>query len=293
MSIGTGADRDENDFSNTLLVGNNSEQKQNSKNERTTIMLNKAKTLKGYKLNSLDGEIGKVNEFYFDDRHWTIRYLVAETGNWLTGRQVLISPYALAAVNKEEQYINVDLTKKQIEDSPSLNSDKPVSRQFEETYYGYYGYPMYWNGPYMWGPYPNIVRDREQWKTSNQGGKAWDPHLRSTHDVSGHEIQATDGEIGHVEDFIVEDETWAIRYLIIDTRNWWSGKKVLVSPQWIERVSWSESTVFVNLLRETIKQSPEYTEESLLTRDYETGLHRHYNRQGYWVDEPAAKEHSR
>jgi uncharacterized protein YrrD len=120
-----------------------SEQKRNAKNETRTIMLSKAKTLKGYKLNSLDGEIGKVKEFYFDDRHWTIRYLVADTGNWLTGRQVLISPYALVAVSKEEQHITIDLTKKQIEASPSLNSDKPVSRQFEQAYYGYYGYPMY------------------------------------------------------------------------------------------------------------------------------------------------------
>ena len=117
--------------------------------------------------------------------------------------------------------------------------------------------------------------------------------MRSTHDVCGYHIQAADGEIGHVEDFIIDDETWAIRYLIIDTRNWWPGKKVLVSPQWIERVSWNESKVFINLHRETIKQSPEYTEVSLITRDYETGLHRHYNRQGYWVDEPAAKDHSR
>jgi uncharacterized protein YrrD len=257
-------------------------------------MLNRAKALKGYKLDSLDGEIGKVKEFYFDDRHWAIRYLVADTGNWLTGRQVLISPYALVAVIEGEQQIAVDLTKKQIEDSPSLNSDKPVSRQFEEAYYGYYGWPAYWDGSYMWGyySYPSIVRDREKWRESTQNEKAWDPHLRSTQDVSGHHIQAADGEIGHVEDFIIDDETWAIRYLIIDTRNWWPGKKVLVSPQWIERVSWSESKVFVNLPRETIKQSPEYTEESLLTRDYETGLHRHYNRKGYWVDEPVAREHS-
>jgi hypothetical protein len=256
-------------------------------------MLNKARTLKGYKLDSFDGEIGTVKEFYFDDHHWTIRYLVADTGNWLLGRQVLISPYALVTVNKEEQYITVDLTKKQIEDSPSLNSDKPVSRQFENDYYGYFGWPLYWGGPYMWGAYPYIVHDRDKWKDHTQGGKAWDPHLRSTYDVSGHHIQALDGELGHVQDFIIDDETWAIRYLVIDTRNWWPGKKVLVSPQWIERVSWSESKVFVNLTRETIKQSPEYTEESLITRDYETGLHRHYDRQGYWVDEPAAKEHSR
>jgi uncharacterized protein YrrD len=254
-------------------------------------MLNKAKTLKGYTLHSLDGEIGKVKEFYFDDRHWAIRYLVADTGNWLTGRQVLISPYAMASMNKEKQYIAVDLTKKQIEDSPSLNSDKPVSRQFEEAYYGYYGWPMYWNGMEMWGPYPYIMRDRAKLMESAQSTKAWDPNLRSTHDVSGHNIQASDGQIGHIDDFILDDETWAIRYLIIDTRNWWPGKKVLISPRWIDHINWSESKVFVNLLRETIRQSPEYTDESLLTRDYEIELHQRYNLPGYWGDELAAQAH--
>lgn len=256
-------------------------------------MLNKAKTLKGYKLDGRDGEIGKVEEFYFDDRHWTIRYLVADTGSWLTSRQVLISPYALLTVNKEEQHITIDLTKKQIEASPSLNSDKPVSRQFEEAYYGYYGWPMYWDGPDVWGASPHIMRDRENLRKSISVVKGWNPYLHSTRDVSGHYIQATDGEIGHVEDFIIDDETWAIRYLIIDTENWWPGKKVLVSPQWIERVSWDELKVFISLSREAIKQSPEYTEESLLTRDYETKLHGHYNRQAYWVDEPATREYLR
>ncbi|MGD1088422.1 MAG: PRC-barrel domain-containing protein [Verrucomicrobiota bacterium] len=248
-------------------------------------MLSNVKSLVGCKLDSLDGEIGKVKEFYFDDRHWTIRYLVANTGNWLTGRQALISPYALVAVNKEEQNISIDLTKKQIEDSPYLDSDKPVSRQFENAYYGHYGYPIYWGGPCSWGPYPYPVRDREQWKQSIPGAKAWDPHLRSTYAVSGHHLQALDGELGHVEDFIIDDETWTIRYLIIDTHNWWPGKKVLVSPQWIERVSWSERKVFVNLSRETIKESLEFTGESLLTRDYEIELHQHYQRRGYWIDE--------
>ena len=248
-------------------------------------MLDKAKTLNGYKLDSLDGKIGKVKEFYFDDKHWAIRYLVADTGDWLTGRQVLISPYALLAVIKEKQQITVNLTKKQIEDSPSLNSDRPVSRQFEEDYHGYYGIPLYWNGPYMWGFNPKIVRDPELWGESIKVEKGGDPNMRSTHAVSGYHIQALDGEIGHVEDFIIDDETWAIRYLIIDTQNWWAGKKVLISPRWIERISWNESKVFINLSRETIKKSPEYTEESLPTRDYETKLHQHYNREGYWVDE--------
>ena len=248
-------------------------------------MLSKAKTLKGYKLDSLDGEIGKVKEFYFDDRYWTIRYLVADTGNWLTGRKVLISPYALNSVIKSEKHLSVDLTQKQIENSPSLDSHKPVSRQSADDYYGYYGWPTYWSGSSVWGDYPYIERNRNKWRESTKCAKAWDRHLRSTYEVTGYHLQALDGEIGHIEDFIIDDETWTIRYLIINTGNWWPGKKVLVSPQWIERVSWSESKAFVNLSRDTIKKSPEYTEESLITRDYEIGLHRHYNRPGYWIDE--------
>jgi uncharacterized protein YrrD len=256
-------------------------------------MLYRAKTLRGYALHSLDGKIGKVEEFYFDDHHWTIRYLVADTGSWLAGRQVLISPHALAGVNKEEESISVKLNKKQIEDSPPLSSHEPVSRQFEETYFNYYGWPMYWNGPYMWGLYPYIVRDREQVRQPAKDEKGWDRHLRSTHDVSGNHVEAADGEIGHIDDFIIDDKNWAIRYLIIDTRNWWPGKKVVISPQWIESANWGDSKVFVDLVREAIKESPEYSDEALLTRDYETLLHRHYNRQGYWEDEVTEKEHSR
>lgn len=250
-------------------------------------MLCKAKALKGYTLASLNGKIGEVKEFYFDDRHWTIRYLVAETGNWLTDRQVLISPYALVEVNTQEQLITINLSKKQIEESPALSSDKPVSQQFELDYYGYYDWPMYSNGADIWGASPYIMRNLENQRESGRGENSWDPHLRSTHEVNGYHIQALEGEIGHVEDFIIDDETWTIRYLVVDTRNWWPGKKVLVSPQWIERVSWSESKIYVDLPLESIKQSPEFTKESLLTRDYETILHIHYSRKVYWKDIPS------
>jgi hypothetical protein len=258
-------------------------------------MLHNVKALKGYKLDSLDEEIGTVKEFYFDDRFWTIRYLVADTGNWLPGRQVLISPYALVAINRDNIYdlkIEVDLTKQQIENSPSLETDMPISHQFENAYYGHYGWPTYWGGPHIWGSHPYIMRNREKWRKSTESEKAWDPHLRSTNGVNGHHIQAVDGEIGHVEDFLIDDETWTIRYLIIATHNWWPGKNALVSPRWIERVSWGERKVFVNLTREAIKQSPEYPKDYLLTRDYETALHQHYDRQGYWVDEPALSRES-
>lgn len=253
-------------------------------------MLNKAKTLNGYKLDSLDGEIGKVKEFYFDDQHWAVRYLVADTGNWLAARKVLISPYALNHVITSENQISVNLTKQQIEDSPSLDSHKPVSLQFEEEFYGYYGWPSYWTGTSVWGDYSYIERDRANWGQLPKSEKSLDRHLRSTQEVSGYNLQASDGELGHIEDFVIDDETWTIRYLIIDTKNWWPGKKVLVSPQWIDRVSWSESKAFINLSREAIKDSPEFTDESLLTRDYEIDLHRHYKREGYWIDELSAMQ---
>ena len=111
--------------------------------------------------------------------------------------------------------------------------------------------------------------------------------LRNAADWKGFAIQATDGEIGRVEDFIIDDETWAIRYFIINTRRWWPGKRILISPQWIEHVSWSQSKVFVNITCEEIKQSPKYAAGSPPTRDFETRLHQHHNRQGYWVEEPS------
>jgi len=150
-------------------------------------MLNKAKTLQGYPLQNTDDEtIGKLKAFYFDDRHWTIRYVVADTGNWLTGRQVLISPYAVVVVNNDRQNLVVALTKKQIEDSPALDSDKPVSRQFERDYYDHYDYPMYWGGPYSWGAYPYLQRDREQWKKAAKSEKAWDHHRHGDHRPQPH-----------------------------------------------------------------------------------------------------------
>jgi len=250
------------------------------------MKLNRVRTLEGYKLDTLDGEIGKVKDFYFDDQYWAIRYLVVDTGNWLVFNQVLISPYALIGVDPDEKAISVSLSKKQIEGSPSLNSDKPVSRQFEDAYYGYYGWPTYWGGQYMWGDTPTFTRmpTTTNWRASNEGGKAWDPHLRSSNHVNGY-IQATDGDIGHVADFIVDDDSWAIRYLVIDTNNWWPGKKVLISPKWIDSVSWSDSKIFVNMARESIKQAPEYSDELLVTREYETNLHRHYKRPDYWADD--------
>lgn len=242
-----------------------------------------ASTLKNFNLKSRDGEIGRARDFYFDDRHWAIRYLVADTGGWLAHRKVLISPYALGGVSSGDGSIAVDLTQKQIEDSPPLDSDEPVSRQFEEMYHDCFAWPTYWSGPYTWGAYPQILRDPEQWMEPAATAPPSDPHLRSTNFVGGYHVHATDGEIGHIADFLIDEATWAIRYLVIDTRNWWPGKKILVSPAWIDRVSWLEREVFVNLHRDVIRDAPAYAPGTPLTREFETKLHGHYRRAGYWL----------
>jgi hypothetical protein len=170
-------------------------------------MLLPAKKFKMLKLHAIDGDIGKAKEFYFDDHHWTVRYLVADSGEWLTNRQVLLSPYALKPADMAELVLPVDLTKKQIEESPSLDSHQPVSRQFEMQYYRFYNWPYYGGGSYAWGDTPFIMRSSKEWKENLKQEQSWDPHLRSTKEVTGYRIQALDGEIGHVSDFIIDEES--------------------------------------------------------------------------------------
>lgn len=254
--------------------------------ERMIFMLIKAKTLTGYKLLSLEGEIGKVKEFYFDDLSWKVRYLLADTGNWLPGRKVLISPESLVDVRKKAQDIAVKLTKKQIEESPPLDSDKPVSRQFEESFYEHFRWPIYWEDPYLAESQPYLLGSAEHLPvpSANVGGKPLDPHLLSTHTITGYAVHALDGEIGCVDDFIIDDLKWAIRYLVINTQIHKQGEKVIISPKWIDRFSWDGVTAYVNLSSEAVKSSPKYVDDETITRDYENGLHRHYNRKGYWED---------
>jgi hypothetical protein len=251
-------------------------------------MLINASHLKGLVIRATDGEIGTVDQFYFDDEIWAIRYLTVETGGWLDGRQVLISPFSIVDADWPANRLNVALTKKQVEDSPDIDTHRPVSRQHEAEYLGYYGYPYYWGGPYMWGPayYPQGLADSPIDAMKDRiRRESTDSHLRSNHAVTGYSIDANDGEIGHLDGFIVDDEAWAIRYIEVATRNWWPGKKVLVSPAWIERVGWADSKVYVALSREAVKTGPEYIESIPITREYENRLYFHYGRPPYWLEE--------
>jgi len=258
-------------------------------------MLTNITFLKGLVIHATDGELGTVDQFYFDDETWAIRYLTVETGGWLGGREVLISPISVLRADWPGKRLDVALTKKQVQNSPDINTHQPVSRQHEAEYNRYYGYPYYWGGPYMWGPaycpsglaIPTIPsREARAGRTYDE---STDSHLRSTEAITGYHVESTDGEIGHVDGFVIDDEAWAIRYIEVATRNWLPGKKVLVSPAWIEQVSWQESKVSVALSRETIKSAPEYLLSRPITRKYEDQLHVHYGRPPYWLHEAEHK----
>ena len=231
-------------------------------------LLHSIEGLQGFSLSATDGELGHVKDVYFDDSEWTVRYLAVDTGGWLTGRKVLISPISIRSADWNKQSLSVNLTKQQVQDSPSIDTAKPVSRQHETDYYNHFGYPYYWTGPYLWGytllpgmleqkpledPGRQETRERMELERSRNS-----PHLRSADEVIGYDIQASDDTIGHVEDLLFDEENWRIELMVVDTRNWWPGKKVMIPPGLIERVSWEGKSVVVRVTREQIENSTEY-----------------------------------
>ena len=269
-------------------------------------MLRPFENLRGCTLAASDGEIGKVREFYLSDESWRVRYLVVATGNWLSGRDVLIIPDALGDVDAQSGTIAVDLTKEQVRKAPSTGSDKPVSRQQEEELHRYYDWNPYWvvPGAAGWGAVapatmlgvptgfpatvpPQLPPEAQQPPSADSGQSEGDPHLRSSAELADrYGFHAQDGEIGRVYDFVVDDEEWRVRYLVVRTGSWF-GKDVLLAPDWIERISYERSEIFVNLPRTAIKQAPEYDDAAPLSRAYEQRLHDHYGREQYWDNAPA------
>lgn len=244
-------------------------------------------SLNGFTIGGTDGEIGKVKEFYFDDKSWTIRYIIVETGSWLVGRKVLLSPQAVTKTDWENKVFMVNLTIDQVRNSPNIDTDKPVTRQQEMDLYNYYP----WGGDYWGGgmglvgagmTYPEgtdkiIQREND---VTNDDTSNNDPRLRSTEKVTGYSIKATDGEIGNVEDFIINDSNWQIDFMVVDTGNWFPGRKVLIAPKMIKEIDWESSIVIVNATEEKVKNSPEYEPSEELRQSYEANLQNHY---GWYV----------
>ena len=223
-------------------------------------MLHNLKQIRGHKLAASDGAIGHVKDFYFDDKTWAIRYLVADTGKWLSGRQVLLSPYAFGRLDHDGKILSINLTRKQIENSPSIDEHRPVSRQYEQNYYNYYGWPNYWEGGGLWGAgdYPEFAPSSLPYEFRSYDYPKWDDiHLRSTNAVTGYDIEATDGTLGSVSGFLVDQKKWVIRELAVETGHWYSGKEILITPGKIERISYEESKVFVKLTKGNLERTEE------------------------------------
>ena len=246
------------------------------------------KSLEDFSLKATDGEIGEVKEFYFDDQTWTIRYLVVSTGSWLSERKVLISPKALLKPDWDNETFPVNLTKDQIKNSPDIDTDKPVSRQHEEELNAYYSWDPYWGGePHgagIFGAMPSELYESEigeqenveMGEDFNQGNN--DPHLQSTTAIKGYKIHATDGEIGEVVDYIVDDNGWKIDYLVVDAGDWLNSKKVLLPTNWISQVKWENQIVIVNVTTEQVENGPEYNSSAPVNEVEEKKIYDYYGR---------------
>ncbi|WP_230530890.1 PRC-barrel domain-containing protein [Microvirga roseola] len=265
-------------------------------------MLLKASTITGCSIDATDGEIGTISDLLFDDATWAVRWLVVDTGGWLSGRRVLLPSSHLGEARAGMTAIPVNLTRDQVKDSPDIDTNQPVSRQMEQTVYDYYGWAPYWPAagayippmgfagaglayplPGAYSPSRSVPGVGDQTSAdADRHQPTGDPHLRSIGEVTGYYIQGTDGDIGHVDDFEVDAQDWAIRYMVVDTGNWWSGKKVLIAPNWIRDIDWSGQSVTLGQTREEIRNAPEYDPDRPIDRDYESRLHRHYGAPEYW-----------
>ncbi|OQW32302.1 MAG: hypothetical protein A4E19_19950 [Nitrospira sp. SG-bin1] len=227
-----------------------------------------------------DGPVGTAQELYFDDQHWTVRYLVVRTGGWLLGRDVLIAPIAIEGIDDTDASMRIGLNNKQIEQAPSIESTRPISRRYEEAYYKHFRWAPYWQpDTTVWGspiPYSDTsAMDHDEPLRTDSPEQS---HLRSSSEVTGYGIHAKDGEIGHLEDLVVDDEDWIVRYVEVDTGNWLPGKKVLVQSGRIQQIDWPSRSVTMSLTRHAIESAPAYDPSKLITPDYEVRLFKHYGR---------------
>jgi hypothetical protein len=227
-------------------------------------------SLMGFKMEATDGDIGKVEDFYFHDQVWAVVYLIVKTGNWLSGRKVLISPVALIPGADRSWVFPVDLSREQIKNSPDIDTDKPIFRQQEIALHNYYPWQSYWGTGFyeggIWGivrapPIDTVPVDKPDPESED------DLHLRSTHAITGYQIETTDGQSGHLRDFIIDDQNWHINYLVIELHSWLAGKKVLLDRKHIKEVQWSTSKVLVDITTDMLINSPEFRESDYFYAD--------------------------
>lgn len=232
-------------------------------------MLRGAREMYGWAIRAEDEEVGHVSDVYFDDRRWTVRYLVVDTRHWPSGRSVLISPRSVTGVDPARRALRTDLSRSQVALSLDVDLARPVSRQHELELAHYYSFPSYavTVGASVGLAAPAIA--------GNPVAGA-DPHLRSSRAITDYLVHALDGDVGHVEDVLVDDDSWTIRHLLVSVRNRWAIHRVLVPVGWIARVSWGARAVEVSLPEEAIRLAPVYDRAAGVSAEHETRLVRYY-----------------
>lgn len=246
-------------------------------------MLRSAKSLRDYHIHATDGNVGHIKDFYFDGQEWFVRYVVVDTSEWLPSRTVLLVSDILGTPSEKEKALSVELTREQVRNSPDVDTNKPVSRQHELDLFDYYGWSPYW-GAGRSGFTQHVVRAPQAEEAGQAAvAQAGDPNLRSVREVAGYSIFATDEKVGHVEDFILSDEDWIVRYLVVNAGNWLSGRRVLISPEWVHEILWRDRTVVVDLTKDEIRGSPPYDPNQPVNRQDETHLYDFYGRPKYWT----------
>lgn len=249
-------------------------------------MLLNLSSIRGHSIAASDGTIGSVSDVLFDDISWMIRWLVVDTGEWLSGRKVLLPPCALGHAEPNGKTFPVRLTKAEVEASPELDTHQPVSRHFETSTYNYYGWSPYWGsgfylgGTGMTGGALSMTGDPEAPHRTDELVRVQqdldEPHLRSAEEITGYHIHATDGVIGHLSDLVLEETDWSIHYLIVDTSNWWMGHKVQISPRSAQDIRWTEQLIYLDVDRQTIKDSSPYDPAKPVDRAHEDRMAGHY-----------------
>jgi hypothetical protein len=257
-------------------------------------MLIAANSVIGSTLQGVDGYLGTLKDVLFDDAAWCVRYLTIDTGKWLPGRKVLLAPAVIEQAEWPAKTLEVRQTRQQIIDSPPLSEHEPVSRQHELELANYFQWPSYWGQGGPLGPVPMAgvpgfgsapkpsVLEKDVDEADKRRVETADNNLRSVKELIGYQTEASDGDVGHVQDFILDDETWAVRYLVIDTKRWLPWGSVLVSPAWVTSVSWDDSKLRVDLTRAQIKGSPEFDPREPINRRYEEQLYNYYGLPAYW-----------
>ncbi len=259
-------------------------------------MLRDLAKLYDFSLHGNDGEVGKVDDFYLCDEDFALPYLVVDIGSWLFGKRVLVATDALLPLRMplwERKVLVANLTREQIKEAPELDLDQPITREAEADLRAYYGWPLYWAGSVPLGmpiatadatayPIPEAAAELDPAPHAHNEGQ----HLRSTRQLHGYGIEAEDGGIGHVETLLASEDDWVLRYLVVDTRDWLPGRKVLLATKSLAEIDWSGRDIHVRLTRDQVRNAPEYHPSKPIERAHEMELLRYYGYEPYWMDNP-------